>query len=277
MRLLRKVGKFLDTAIAFCLLAAFSFMAACASGFIIVAIVNLFSHTLADMLRHSTVGLVVTGYLVILCGWLVWRARKRKLAIEEEIKNVSEIEIIKPQPGPVRKFVDRFVERLNHWSARFSPKWAAQLVGIVDKWKELPLAVRSVGYALASFLVGATVFWCQGTPLGSVDDRLIAAIVVTIIYGWVLIFVSVAAVTWLLFALFLPIALLEIVSEGLWRARTWLVRNLPRGLVWRYRSWQLRRAGRRLRCDAPQELAENVAKKGPSASYPSYLGANMNR
>jgi hypothetical protein len=178
----------------------------------------------------SMIPWVIIGWLEIGVAMRIWRGWQRKRdkaqAIEEEIRTVSEIKITEPQPWRIEQ---RF-KALSEWLDRRAP---------FDP-DERPFLFW-IACLLMFCLLGVIFFWVSGVPLNNLGD-FIGAIMIGYILTWCLLLIlSLPYITWI----------------SLRWLRTWLAQNLPRGLVSRYRSWQLRRAGRRLRRDAAQELAEN--------------------
>jgi hypothetical protein len=194
----------------------------------------------------SVIAWAIIGWLEIGVARRIWRGWKRKRdktqAIEEEIRTVSEIKIIEPQPW-----------RIEQWLKVLSEWLDSRTRNLPD---ERPFLFW-IAYLLVICLLGVTFVWVLGEPLNN-----LGAFIGAIIFGYIL-----------SFGLLLIFSLPYITWISLRWLRTWLAQNLPRGLVWRYRSWQLRRAGRRLGRHAAQELTESAAKKGPDASDPLYFGS----
>jgi hypothetical protein len=243
----RNIDDFAVRALAWCMLAAFSLLAALFVGVLtIVCTVDLFSHRLADMLLDSRVATAAVGGLAILCGYRISRAWKRKRASEkkrkDEIWPVLDIQIVEPPP-PGR--VERFFDRVNEWIER-KFEWIDLFGDMREKWDELPSVVRLLAYALIGFVIGAASFWLFGVP--SEFERVVespAAIPFTMLAGWAVICVLVQGFALLLLLILLPLASPFFVWRALTSISAWLARNLPRSVILRYRWWQLRHMGRR--------------------------------
>src|SRR6516165_9277470 len=99
MNFLTKLGRFAMFVLVVLAGAVLSLVwAELAGGVIFALVVGLFSKSLAETLLHSQIAILATGYITILCGWLIRRAGKRKCDIDDEIKTVSDIKILKPPP-----------------------------------------------------------------------------------------------------------------------------------------------------------------------------------
>jgi hypothetical protein len=206
--------------------------------------VGLFSDRLADALFDSRVATVVIGYLVILSGWLISRARKRKSAIEDEIKIVSSIQIVEPPPpSRVERLYDRLNAGLDAWTTPFSEK----LDRLGEKWKSL------IGWVLACL-----VFWGAGVAYLRLWYRY--DVLREGVFGWL----GAIVVGW---GVVMVVVLLFIApyyaARGLQLTFAWLANNLPGRVLIPYRSWRLRRIGRRMRrtTQAQEQFGAAVANR----------------
>jgi hypothetical protein len=80
-KLLRNIGDFVLSALAWCLVVAFSVLVAFYAGIWTIIAIDVFKHEFGKTLHSSWIAIAATGYPVIACGLLISRAWKRKLVI----------------------------------------------------------------------------------------------------------------------------------------------------------------------------------------------------
>jgi len=182
---------------------------------------------------------VAIGWAIMLCGRAGVRSYQRKLAIQDEIKPLSDIEIIGTQSSQTRRFagnspLSRFCQQsILRITEYVGNKWNQ----IADRWRELHFSVKCLVVIAAGFLVGASIL-CWAGIAGELGWALIPwaiGIGLLVIYTFLL---GGATILW-------SITQTLVLSFIVLSALKSVCRNLPHGLVWRYRSWQLRRVARK--------------------------------
>ncbi len=241
MKLLSKIGDFALRALALCMLVAFWLVGGWLVGRAVPTLIigsfyfvglDTLGDRLVALLPDSRVALetvsTATGVLVILCYRLVSRAWERKQAIEEEIKLVTEIQIVEPlPPGPVERFfakdgpADRLfdkcfgsIENLENDRARY--------------------AVGFIAWTAVALPLGGVAMWLQRAQFRPLTPW--EAIPLAFLYGSVLnflILLALAGVGW--------------AARNVRAMRTWMEGKLPRKVILPYRSWQLRHMARNRR------------------------------
>ena len=251
MKLLRKIGEYVAMAIGFpiivvCFLASVGLL-----GLLILSvpvwIVSLFSKHLADSLDHLMVpdwplhlGFaipVAAGCLAFLCWSRISYLWERKRVIEQEIKTVSDIQIIEPSPpGPV----EHFAKRVNDAFERFCQRYFGWTETVGDKfeeiWEMLPYVVKVLCVITLGFVVGAITLWVRGTSFHRPWLTIPGAVVV----GWIVIYFAIMGLALLFVAISIPFAVPVIAWISAKQIIEWVARNLPRGPVIRYHQWRLR-------------------------------------
>jgi len=233
VRLLGNIGEYIARGVIICFLGPLFLATVCALGILVLSlsswIIGLFSEHLAKSLEHALLpdwpfhlGLVIptaAGALTILCGSRISRVWKRKRAIEEEIKIVSNIQVVEPlPPSRVERFfgVDGAIDRLYN-----------RYFGWIEKIESDRLR-RAVGwliFCVIAFPLGRIAIWAQGIRL----ESYLAKIFLPLFFGYL----------YILLAIFVG----GVVYYAWLAARSiikWVAQNLPRGLVFRYRLWKLR-------------------------------------
>ena len=161
MKLLRKIGAFAAYVIVVpVMVVVWGSIVLLPGLFTLAFIEDAFSiDWLADHRVLRLVAAAPIGGPEILCGYLIWRAWKRKRAIEEETKPVLDIQILEPPPpDPVERFyghdgpIERFFDRYFSWTEDAGDKLGELL-------EALPFSVKCVGVLTVGFLAGAVTLW----------------------------------------------------------------------------------------------------------------------
>jgi hypothetical protein len=249
MRLSAKVEERLMFVVGVCL--GLPFFATCAliGGLLVLSVtlwlVSLFSADLAlrlDALAFPEwpmhFGLVIPAVLggaTIVCGSRISHVLERRRAIADEIKPLSEIQIIEP-PGPSR--VERLAERSDKALERLYQRYFGWMDNAADQfrdaWNELPAIIKCLCCIVFGFLIGATTFWLTGVPFGKRPWLLIPSAVFA---GWVAIYFAFIGLGLALVAIAIPLAIPIFAWIAAKHIIEWAERSLPRGLMIRYRQW----------------------------------------